>query len=264
MMQTLICNRRNRCMHRSAAAIRAMGLCMIVVLGLAGAGCGELEPIVEPEIVDMQLTLDTLRTQVRDAQRNLAEVRAELESRRQELADAQVARAQLEGRVREAERRVSDARHVIEVQREELLAARAERERVFRSSSQLHGQMRQLQRKAAKPGGPPIMDPADAPIPTGAAYQWSFGTPLPAATPAVNSLPGKRAATAAAMSRVTPIKEIIVKPGDTLWSLARTHRIGLNRLRAINHLTDNQIEVGQVLLLSENRALTEPSAETSR
>jgi LysM repeat protein len=58
--------------------------------------------------------------------------------------------------------------------------------------------------------------------------------------------------------------EIIVKPGDTLWSLARTHRIGLNRLRAINHLTDDQIEVGQVLVLLEHRALTEPSMETNR
>ena len=66
------------------------------------------------------------------------------------------------------------------------------------------------------------------------------------------------------MNQLTSATEIIVKPGDTLWSLARTHRIGLNRLRAINHLTDSQIEVGQVLLLSENRALTEPSAETSR
>jgi LysM repeat protein len=262
-MQTLICDRQ---LHgtRSNSAGRAMGLCLIAVLALVGAGCGELEPIVEPEIVDMQLTLDTLRTQVRDAQRNLAEVRAELESRRQELADSQVARAQLEGRVREAERRVSEARHVIEVQREELLAARAERERVFRSSSQLQGQMKQLQRKAAKPGPPPVTNPAEVPVPTGAAYQWSFETPLPAATPAINSLPGKRTATPAAMSHATSMMEIIVKPGDTLWSLARTHRIGLNRLRAINHLTDDQIEVGQVLVLLEHRALTEPSMETNR
>jgi LysM repeat protein len=243
---------------------RAMGLCALGVVAFALAGCGELEPIVEPEIVDMQLTLDTLRTQVRDAQRSLAEARAELESRRQELADAQVARAQLEGRVREAERRVSEARRVIDVQREELLAARAERERVYRSSTQLHSQMRQLQRKAAKPGAPPIAEPAEAPLPTGASYQWSFGTPVPSATPAVNSLPGKRTASAAAMSQSPPVREIIVKPGDTLWSLARTYRIGLNRLRAINHLTDDQIEVGQVLLLSENRALAEPSTQITR
>jgi len=203
------------------------------LLALTATACGELEPIVEPEIVDLQLTLDTLRTQVRDAQRNLAEVRAELESRRQELADAQVARAQLEGRVREAERRVSEARHVIEVQREELLAARAERERVFRSSSHSHGQMKQLHSS-------------------------------PSATPAVNAFPARRAATAAALRQTPPIEQIIVKPGDTLWSLARTYRIGLNRLRAINNLTDDRIEVGEILFLSEHRALTDPSAEINR
>jgi hypothetical protein len=240
-----------------------MTLCALALVALAASACGELEPMIEPEIVDLQLTLDTLRSQVRDAQRNLAEVRTELESRRQELADAQVARAQLEGRVREAERRVSEARHVIEVQREELLAARAERERVFRSSLQLHGQIRQFQKRAAKPGAPPISEPAGAPTPTGASLQWSFETPSQTAMPAFNSLPSTRAI-AASMSQYAAVQEIIVKPGDTLWSLARTYRIGLNRLRSINHLTDNQIEVGQVLWLSEHRALTAPQAETNR
>src|SRR5215467_11051656 len=124
-MQMLVADRHVKsCGRRSA--VRVMTLCALGILAVASGGCGELEPIVEPEIVDLQLTLDTLRTQVRDAQRNLTEVRTELESRRQELADAQVARAQLEGRVREAERRVTEARHIIEVQREELLAARVE------------------------------------------------------------------------------------------------------------------------------------------
>ena len=245
--------------HSGRFVRQAIMLCALSGVVLAVAACGELETIVEPEIVDLQLTLDTLRTQVRDAQRNLTEVRAELESRRQELADAQVARAQLEGRVREAERRVTEARHVIEVQREELLAARAERERVFRSSSQLHGQLRQQQRKAAKP----LSEPADALAPTGAAYQWSFASPVPSATPAINGYTAKRAATAASINRTSSVEEIIVKEGDTLWSLARTHRISLNRLRAINTLTDDKIEVGQILFLSEHRALIGPSAETS-
>src|SRR5690242_19492797 len=147
------------------AVLRAFAICAIGMVALVATACGELEPMVEPEIVDLQLTLDTLKTQVRDAQRNLSEVRAELESRRQELADAQVARAQLEGRVREAERRVTEARHVIELQREELIAARAERERVFRSSTQLHGQTRPLQRKSTKPGAPQNTEQAQVPMP---------------------------------------------------------------------------------------------------
>lgn len=226
-------------------------LCALMLIALAVTACGELEPLVEPEIVDLQLTLDTLRTQLRDAQRNLAEVRAELESRRQELADAQVARAQLEGRVREAERRVSEARHVIDVQREELLAARAERERVFRSSSKLQSQMRQYQKRTAKHAAPQATtEAAGAPLPTGAAFPWLYGDASLSATPAVNAFPPQRAGPAAAMSHDPSVREITVKPGDTLWSLARKHRIGLNRLRAINDLTDDQIEAGQILFLN--------------
>jgi LysM repeat protein len=230
---------------------------------LAGTGCGELEPIVEPEIVDLQLTMDTLRTQVRDTQRSLADVRAELESRRQELADAQVARAQLEGRVREAERRVSEARHVIEVQREELLAARAERERVFRSSSQMHSQMRQLQKRAAKPDTSAAVETDAGVTAAGVSLPWSFAAQGPAATPALNSFTAKRSTSSATLKQNPPIREIIVMPGDTLWSLARKYRMGLNRLRSINQLTDNQIEIGQTLLVTDRRAVMSSSAESN-
>jgi len=51
-------------------------------------------------------------------------------------------------------------------------------------------------------------------------------------------------------------------PGDTLWSLARKHRMGLNRLRSMNHLTDNQIEAGQTLFVFDHRVLTSSSIET--
>src|SRR5262245_54075678 len=166
MMQIRISYSHFEGVIRQCAVSRMMRLCALSVLTLGIAACGEFEPIVEPEMVDLQLTLDTLRTQVRDAQRNLAEVRAELESRRQELADSQVARAQLEGRVREAERRVIEARHIIELQREELIVARAERERVFRSSSQLQSQMKQLQKRAPKFVNPSDIDQGGAIAPT--------------------------------------------------------------------------------------------------
>ncbi|HEY7130112.1 MAG TPA: LysM peptidoglycan-binding domain-containing protein [Nitrospira sp.] len=254
-------HRCGRVARRSDVAVRTMTLGVIGILALAVGGCGELEPIVEPEIVDLQLTMDTLKTQVRDTQRNLAEVRAELESRRQELADAQVARAQLEGRVREAERRVGEARHIIEVQREELLAARAERERVFRSSGQSSTQMRQFQKKAAKLVIPD-MEQELGTAANGASLPWLFVPPSAAATPAVNALPAKRQSVAAMLRQDAPLREIVVMPGDTLWSLARRYRMGLNRLRSINHLTDNQIEVGQMLLISDHRAPNGLSTET--
>src|SRR5580765_4589331 len=127
-------------------------LCAVGFASALFAGCGELEPMREPEVVDLELTTDTLRASMRDAQRTVAELRADLEARRRELAETQVARAQLEGRVREAERRVIEARQVIELQREELAAARTERERVFRSSLQLQSQMKQLRKQRSKTG----------------------------------------------------------------------------------------------------------------
>lgn len=253
----------DRVVGPSGVAVKPLTLFVIGMFALAVGACGELEPIVEPELVDLQLTMDTLKTQVRDTQRTLAEVRAELESRRQELADAQVARAQLEGRVREAERRVSEARHIIEVQREELLAARIERERVFRSSASSSTAMRPFQQRAAK-SVTPSMGPELGAAATGASLAWPLGMPSAAATAALNPVPAERRP-AQAMSRTRPaVREIIVMPGDTLWSLARKHRMGLDRLRSINQLTDDQIEVGQTLLVSDHRAPSRPSTETIR
>src|SRR6185295_11937033 len=131
-------------------AVRVGTLCAVGFAAVLFAGCGELEPMREPEVVELELTTDTLKSTVREAQRTVADLRADLEARRRELAEAQVARAQLEGRVREAERRVIEARQVIELQREELAAARTERERVFRSSLQLQSQMKQLRKQYSK------------------------------------------------------------------------------------------------------------------
>jgi len=258
---------------RDSAALRTFALCAIGMVALAATACGELEPMVEPEIVDLQLTLDTLKTQVRDAQRNLAEVRAELESRRQELADAQVARAQLEGRVREAERRVTEARHVIELQREELIAARAERERVFRSSSQSQTQMKQFQKKVPKSGNQSGGEASSGVAPAHASLQQSpkaVGMPR-SATPAINAQLDKVSAMPAALrqgelsdeqrNQKIPVRYISVKAGDTLWSISRKYRIGLNRLRSLNHLDGNQIEVGQALWVSEDRTIPDSAVQ---
>ncbi|MEO6553015.1 MAG: hypothetical protein ABIO96_00550, partial [Nitrospiraceae bacterium] len=72
--------------------VRVGFLCAVGFASALLAGCGELEPMREPEVVDLELTTDTLKASVRDAQRTVAELRADLEARRRELAEAQVAR----------------------------------------------------------------------------------------------------------------------------------------------------------------------------
>ena len=95
------------------------------------------DAVVRADPTDLQVTADSLKAAVREAQRTAAELRTELDEQRKELADAQVARAQLQGMLQETERRLADARQIIDLQREELSAARTERERVARLFSRL-------------------------------------------------------------------------------------------------------------------------------
>ncbi|HEU4683878.1 MAG TPA: LysM peptidoglycan-binding domain-containing protein [Nitrospira sp.] len=253
------------------------GCSLALVLGSLAA-CGELEPMIEPEVADLQLTVDTLKTQVRDAQRVIAELRSELEARRQELADGHVMRAQLEGRVREAERRVAEARHVIDLQREELLAARTERERLSKTSLQLQSQIQQLQKHLAKlrstQDGGPAAAPAFYETPGGRAKKAGVSLPsFPELEPT-----GKRGPAAAGTARTpsdgamlperqvqgTPVRAISVKPGDTLWSIAQRYHVDVRQLRALNHMTDNRIAVGQAIWVPALGAPVSGSAETNR
>lgn len=241
----------------------------MLVLGMGvTTACSPLEPIAEPEVSDLQLTVDTLKTSLRDAQRTIAELRAEVESRRQELADVQIARAQLEGRVREAERRLVEARHVIDLQREELAGSRSERERVARTGAALQGQLKQLQRQLAKMGKQASdargtgMAPASFPAPRGrqsgvttathehaAPFEEGAGvtdssTGYPSEGPSVGRVPARTPA------MKVPAR-VSVKSGDTLWSIAQRYHVPVKRLMAINQLPDNQIQVGQALWLTE-------------
>ncbi|HEX2055992.1 MAG TPA: LysM peptidoglycan-binding domain-containing protein, partial [Nitrospiraceae bacterium] len=46
-----------------------------------------------------------------------------------------------------------------------------------------------------------------------------------------------------------PARVIIVREGETLWRLARRHRVDLNELRQLNGLQDNRIVTGWTLRL---------------
>lgn len=255
---------------------------LLCVVGFASAllpGCGELEPMREPEVVDLQLTTDTLRTSVRDAQRIVAELRADLEARRKDLTEAQVARAQLEGRVREAERRVLEARQVIEFQREELAAARVERGRVSRSSLQLQSQMKQLHKPLSKPEkSDPDQDvPEAVPLPSSHVTrkgQKRLQAPTHRNQPSEYQETQQLAATPAAMVQMpvtreplterqsTPARHVSVKPGDTLWSIAQKYHVNVEQLRVLNQVSDNRIITGQALWLPDDPFLSRGGADT--
>ena len=220
-------------------AARVGALCAVGLASIVLAGCGELEPVREPERVELELTTDTLKASVRDAQRTIAELREDLEVQRRELAEAQIARAQLDGQVREVERRIIEARQVIELQREELAAARVKQTHAFQSSFPLQGRMKQLQKQlsgARKPD--PAQDRPTAATPA-ALMPESADSPFgPEGEPQRNSP-----------------KQVSVKPGDTLWHIAQAHRLNVSHLRTLNQLTNDRIIVGQTLRLPDSRPL---------
>lgn len=266
--------------HARYPLVRVGVLCAVGFASALLAGCGELEPMREPEVVDLELTTGTLKASVRDAQRMAAELRTDLEARRRELAEAQVARAQLEGRVREAERRVIEARQVIELQREELAAARTERERVSRSSLQLQSQMKQLQKQLSRTGkSDPAPDGQEAaPLPSSGVTrkgQKAMQVPTPrsqtseyqeslqmAAIPAaVMQVPVNRDPLSEVEPLRTPARHVSVKPGDTLWSIAQKYRVSVEHLRRLNQLTGNKIVTGQALWLPDDLSLSGGGAD---
>lgn len=254
------------------SSVRVGVLCALGFAAALFAGCGELEPIREPEVVDLEVATDTLKASVRDAQRMVAELRADVEARRKDLAEAQVARAQLEGRVREAERRLVEARQVIELQREELAVARTERAHVSRNSLQLQGQMRQFQKQFSRTGKPsPAYDgqeggtlSSSGAIPKGReASQVSsrrhrsleFQETAQMVSASVGAMPvlaDRETPSGIEESMVLP-KHVSVKLGDTLWRIAQKYRVRLEQLRALNGLADNRIVIGQALRLRDDR-----------
>lgn len=255
--------------------VRVGVLCAVGFSSALFAGCGELEPMREPEVVDLELTTETLKASVRDAQRTVAELRTDLEVHRRELAEAQVARAQLEGRVREAERRVIEARLVIELQREELAAARTERQRVSRSSLQLQGQMKQLQKQLSRTGKSGTAHDGQETVPLSSSGAMGkdqkamqvpaqrnqssefLETPQMMATPAaLMQVPANRKPSSEVEQQRTPTQYVFVKPGDTLWRIAQKYRVNLEHLRTLNQLTDNMIVIGQALWLPDDRPLS--------
>ncbi len=251
---------------RTVVGVR-FGCSIVATLSvLFWGGCARVTPSPESTPTDLQVTADSLKTAVREAQRTASELRTELEEQRKELADAQVARAQLQGMLRETERRLADARQVIELQREELASARTERERVAQTMAPLHSRAQhppvgvRLQRKRASSGQDEVV-PAAAETQEQSAVKplEEGGEAVPQSTPAdgeaapVSDVPQASPIVMPTPSAAEPVRTIVVQGGDTLWRLARRHKVSLEALKSLNGLPTNLIVAGRTLRLPEPR-----------
>lgn len=225
----------------------------VVLMGMVA--CSPLEPILDPEISDLQLTVDTLRSSLRDAQRTIAELQMQIDQQRHSYADAQILRAQFEGSSREAERRLIEARRVIDLQREELAIARSEREHMRRTGAARQGELRQLRKQLSKTGKQTQGGASPAAIISQRAERLDLTTV--ALEQEAQSDNVDESADTMSSAGVTPPAmrpsmttgraSVSVKPGDTLWSLARRYQTSVTRLMAINELINDRIHVGQTL-----------------
>lgn len=229
-------------------------------------GCARVTPGPEPTPSDLQVTADSLKTAVREAQRTATELRTALEEQRKELADAQVARAQLQGMLRETERRLADARQVIELQREELASARIERERFAQTVRPLHSRLRQ---SSTVPPGPRTRASSGqdgiVPASVGTQDQAVVSAPshedesVPQPSPIVGGpepvldAPDAVPVALSMPAATAPVRTIVVQDGETLWRLARRHKVDLEALRSLNGLSSNLIIAGRTLRLPEPR-----------
>ena len=260
-------HRLRRNVFRVEGKWRSISICSLL-FGMVA--CSPFDPlIVEPEMSDLQLTVDTLNTSLRDAQRMVDELRIEVDARRQELADVQIARAQLEGRIQEAERRLTEARHVIDLQREELASSRTEREQVGRTRAALQNQLKQLQRQLSKvqkqvrgevsPAA--MVSPRDV-QPEPATIVRQQGDLLATSNERIQLIPESAIQVSGAssvgevpvvsQSATVPLRlQVVVKSGDTLWRIARRYHTSVSRLMVLNALSSDRIQVGQALWLTE-------------
>lgn len=252
--------------RRMSVGLRCRYWGLVMLLTYVSIGCSRVTPISELSPTDLQVTADSLKAAVREAQRTAAELRMELDAQRKELAEAQVARAQLQGMLEETERRLADARQIIDLQREELSEARSERERMAQAVQPPHHQSRQTAAGPARrkflPAGPEGVAQTsmgkDVPVePSATVLEQSVasGERLSAPETGPGSIVAPAAQSAAVLAAVSEpqVGAIVVRRGDTLWAIARRHRVGVNTLRSINGLSGDRIVVGRTLRLPEPR-----------
>jgi LysM repeat protein len=208
-----------------------------------------------------------LKAESLQAQRTSMDLRAEMQGVQRELGAARAAQARLEGELREAQRRAQEAQRAVEAQREELVRTREERDRLAAISRELQGQLVELGRLRQQVGEAghdqsrlQALEQAIerhtkelAELKTAMQKLSARSKQKPAGTRLavpiykdVSDRPALSGESAESASRT-----VIVERGDTLWDLARQHRVRLSELIEVNNLTSDLIRPGQELILPE-------------
>src|SRR3989441_806953 len=210
---------------------------------------------------------DALKAESAQAQRTITDLRAEMQGVQRDLGAARAAQARLEGELREAQRRVQEAQRALEAQREELVRTREERDRLAAISRELQAQLVELGRLRQQVGEAGRDQSRLQAIEQAIERQTKELAELKSAMQKLSTR-AKQKPTSARLavpmykdvsdqpalsgeSAESASRTVIVERGDTLWGLARKHRVRLSELIAVNDLTSDLIRPGQELILPE-------------
>jgi len=223
-----------------------------------------------PSARDFQMMQAALKAESAQAQRTITDLRAEMQGVQRELGTARAAQARLEGELREAQRRVQEAQRALEAQREELVRTREERDRLAAISRELQAQLVELGRLRQQVGEAGRDQSRLQAIEQAIERQTKELAELKSAMQKLSTRAKQKPTSArlavpmykdvsdqpalsaeSAESAESASRTVIVERGDTLWGLARKHRVRLSELIAVNDLTSDLIRPGQELLLPE-------------
>ena len=237
---------------------------------LAGLWCG-LGVVAgcagNASVRDYQVTQAAFKAESMQAQRTIMDLRAEMQGIQRELGAARATQARLEGELREAQRRAQESHRAVEGQREELVRTREERDRLAAISRDLQGQLVELGRLRQQVSEAGRDQSRLQALELAIERHTKELTELKSAmqkllTRSKQGPAGRKMAVPiykdvsdqpalSGESAVSASRMVIVERGDTLWELARKHRVRLSELMVVNHLTSDLIRPGQELILPE-------------
>ena len=222
-------------MHTGQMSNLGLAACLLL------AGCSSLSA------KDYMVMQEALKEEAAQAQRTAAGLHTQVQTLQEQLGASRAAQARLQGELRDSDRRLIEAQRIAEGHREELAKVKDEREQFAQTSHQLRQRVADadLEQKRMRVLQTSIKKLTKEVATLNTAVRDALGKSKPAAVSA-DELVDTFLAEHLKESRV-----LIVKPGDTLFSLAKKYAVDLVDLKYINRLRGDRIFAGQLLVVPD-------------
>ena len=214
--------------------------CMSLTAGLLLTGCSSLSTN------NYAIMHEALKEETAQAQRTAVSLHAEVQTLQEQLGASRAAHARTQGELRDSERRLIEAQRIAELKQDELAKTRAASGQGEKTGDQVKLRVADdREQKRINMLETSIKKLTKEVATLNTTLRDSGARPKPAATP-TNELDGTLPP-----AQMKPSHSLIVRAGDTLFSIARLYDIALADLKSLNRLATDRILVGQVLIVPE-------------